>query len=184
MENVTIREFFYYQPCFSKPTPMRVSPNFAQLRRRLQPVLHRKDSGNRMAVAFTSQFQFGSPTQIFIDPEYANRDVDQVDAALDASNELTSELASLRAQLSATQALLEKEEDEVHCCPHCDHTNCDGNCDFRCRKVAKREGCAGKQCGARSCLINHRTHFAKASDLIDFEAGGGTIGGDITRVVK
>ncbi len=110
--------------------------------------------------------------------------MDQVDAALNASNELSSELASLRSQLAATQALLEKEEDSVQCCPHCDHTRCDGHCDYRCRKVAKREGCDGTTCGTKPCLINHRTHFAKASDLIDFESKGGTIGGDIVRVVE
>ncbi len=113
--------------------------------------------------------------------------ITDVNAAMNVNLANLSNLATieqLQSQVLRLKNELAEEEDEVQCCPHCDHDECDGNCDFRCRKVAKREGCNGLTCGTQPCKINHRTHFAKASDLIDFEANGGKIGGDIVRVVR
>jgi len=104
--------------------------------------------------------------------------------AMGQTSDAQKEIARLQLLVEELREDLAEEEIEVHCCPHCNHRNCDGNCDFRCRKMAKRDGCSGQNCGARSCFVNHRTHFTKASDLIDFMDKGGTIGADITRVVK
>lgn len=104
--------------------------------------------------------------------------------AMGQTSDAQKEIARLQLLVADLREDLAEEEVEVHCCPHCDHTFCDGNCDFRCRKVAKKDGCDGTKCGTNSCKINHRTHFTRASDFIDFMDNGGTLGGDIVRVVE
>lgn len=101
--------------------------------------------------------------------------------AMGTTSDAQQEIARLQLLVLDLKEELEEENDEVQCCPHCDHDECDGNCDFRCRKVAKREGCNGQSCGTRPCFINHRTHFTKASDLIDFMDKGGIAGGDVAK---
>ncbi len=102
---------------------------------------------------------------------------------------LLNRVEDLEGEVVNLEEEVDRESETVQCCPHCPHKNdgtinCDGNCDFHCRKAAKKDDCDGTECGAASCKQNHRTHFTKASDLIDFMDSGGIIGEDIVRVVK
>lgn len=95
----------------------------------------------------------------------------EVNNAINTAN-AEAEVLALRNQISALTTALATQKDTVQCCPHCDHRSCDGSCDFRCKKVARREGCNGLQCRAPSCQRNHRVQSLVNSDFITFSDDG------------
>ncbi len=124
---------------------------------------------------------FGAHVFFVSDIKHVNEQMTAELNAMGSTSDAQQEIAKLRLLVDDLTDRLEDEQEAIQCCPHCDHEPCDSNCDFRCRKGAKRDGCNGQKCGTKACFLNHRTYFARASDLLDFESKGGKMN-EVVRV--